>query len=205
MKSGNHFIINLSLDQIKPYQNNVKIHTAEQIEKIAKSIKDNGYTSYISVDKKNTIVCGHARYEALKKLYPENTKIPVISLSALPPKAIKKLRILDNTLNSTKYDDELLNIEISSLFKNLDENIKDISDEFNIDISKIIKFPQEEIEKKATSRKASTEVQKIVLEYNARDYKKVSKMADDAMNRLEIESVSDLFLCLLKNEWPGKK
>ena len=62
-------IIKLNIKDIKSYKNNAKIHTAEQIEQIKKSIQEFGMNDPIAVwGKDNTIIEGHGRLEALKQL-----------------------------------------------------------------------------------------------------------------------------------------
>ena len=62
-------IIKIKIDEIKPYKNNAKIHTKEQIKQIKKSIREFGMNDPIAVwGKDNIIVEGHGRLEALKEL-----------------------------------------------------------------------------------------------------------------------------------------
>lgn len=53
---------------LKPYENNAKIHTNEQIAQIRKSIEEFGYNDPIAVDENNMIIEGHGRYLALKDM-----------------------------------------------------------------------------------------------------------------------------------------
>ena len=46
----------LNIDELKPYKNNAKIHTAEQIEQIKKSIQDFGFNDPIAIDENNVII-----------------------------------------------------------------------------------------------------------------------------------------------------
>lgn len=45
------------LKEILPYQNNPKVHSSEQIEKIANSIRDYGYVQKIAVGGTTFIAC----------------------------------------------------------------------------------------------------------------------------------------------------
>ena len=58
----------ISIDKIKPYENNAKLHPPEQIEQIKKSIQDFGNNDPIAVDENSVIIEGHGRYQALKEL-----------------------------------------------------------------------------------------------------------------------------------------
>jgi len=127
---------------LKPYPKNSIIHTENQIEKIAKNIKENGYYSPIGVDKNNVIVFGHGRYEAIKILGIE--KIEVYNLSDKTDKQIKKLRILDNKITSDHYDKDLLRLEIEDIYDGFD-NSDIIMDELYIDEEKLnILIPAQE-------------------------------------------------------------
>jgi len=51
-------------DALRPYDKNPRTHTPEQIAKVARSIREYGWTNPILVDRDGTIVAGHARLEA---------------------------------------------------------------------------------------------------------------------------------------------
>ena len=71
----------LKLEQLKKYEQNVKIHSKKQIEKLVKSIQQFGMVTPIIIDKDFTIIAGHGRVEALKKI--GMTKVPTILLDHL--------------------------------------------------------------------------------------------------------------------------
>ena len=59
----------LPIDEIKPYENNAKIHTPEQIEQIKASIEQFGMNDPIGIwSKENIIVEGHGRLLACQEL-----------------------------------------------------------------------------------------------------------------------------------------
>lgn len=58
----------VSLDDINTYENNAKLHPAEQIEQIKKSIQEFGFNDPIAIDENNVIIEGHGRYIACKEL-----------------------------------------------------------------------------------------------------------------------------------------
>ena len=71
----------ISIDTIKPYENNAKLHPPEQIEQIKKSILEFGNNDPIAIDENGVIIEGHGRYEALKQLGFD--EIEIIRLSHL--------------------------------------------------------------------------------------------------------------------------
>jgi ParB-like chromosome segregation protein Spo0J len=53
----------VAIEKLIPYERNNKIHTEEQIKKIAKSIKECGFRAPILVDENRVILAGHGRLE----------------------------------------------------------------------------------------------------------------------------------------------
>ena len=69
------------INEIKPYENNPRIHSNIQIEQIGKSVEEFGFTVPILLDDNNNVIAGHGRLEASKLL--ELGKVPTITLSNL--------------------------------------------------------------------------------------------------------------------------
>lgn len=112
-------IINLNIKDIIPYKNNAKKHDKTQINNVAESIKQFGMVQPIVIDKNNEIVIGHCRYEALKKL--KRKEAPCVMAYDLTEEQIKKLRNLDNKLNESEWDYDLLKFDIEDLdFRDFD-------------------------------------------------------------------------------------
>lgn len=105
--------INIKLEDIIPYKNNAKKHNRTQINNVAESIKQFGMVQPLVLDKNNEIVIGHCRYEALKKLGEKEA--PCVMADDLTEEQIKKLRNLDNKLNESDWDYDLLKFDIEDL------------------------------------------------------------------------------------------
>ena len=105
--------VNIKLNDITPYKNNAKKHSDMQINNVAESIKQFGMIQPLVIDKNNEIVIGHCRYEALKRL--EVKEAPCVRVDDLTDTQIKKLRNLDNKLNESEWDLELLKFDIEDL------------------------------------------------------------------------------------------
>lgn len=120
------------LDEIKPYENNAKLHPKEQIEQIKNSILEFGNNDPIAIDENGVIIEGHGRYEALKELGYDDT--PVIVLDGLTEEQKNAYRIVHNQLTmNTDWDMEMLKKEL--------DNIKEInmSDyDFEVDLIDIV-------------------------------------------------------------------
>jgi site-specific DNA-methyltransferase (adenine-specific) len=108
-------IVNIPIRKIKPYENNTKIHTHQQIEHIMNSIKEFGFNDPIAVwGEKNIIIEGHGRYEALKKL--GYTDVPCVRLDSLTDQQRKAYTIAHNHINAeTGLDLRLLEVELSAI------------------------------------------------------------------------------------------
>ena len=99
---------------LKTYENNAKIHTAEQVEQIKKSIEEFGFNDPIAVWKDNVIIEGHGRLIAATELGIE--KVPVIRLDSLTDEQRKAYMLVHNKLTmNTGFDFSALSAELQSL------------------------------------------------------------------------------------------
>lgn len=104
----------ISIDKIKPYENNAKLHPTEQIEQIKKSILEFGNNDPIAVDENNVIIEGHGRYEALKQL--DFAEAEIIRLTHLNEQQKKAYILAHNKLTmNTGFDFDTLNLELDSI------------------------------------------------------------------------------------------
>lgn len=104
----------IAIEKIVPYEKNVKRHSEQQIEKIAKSIKEVWFIQPLVVDENYVIIIGHGRFEAMKSLW--NKEVDCVVLKWLSEKQKKALRIKDNKLNESPFDMSNLQEELQSLF-----------------------------------------------------------------------------------------
>lgn len=102
------------LHEIKTYPNNAKIHTAEQIEQIKKSILEFGMNDPIAVWKDNEVIEGHGRLIALTEL--GYTEVPVIRLDNLTDEQRKAYMLIHNKLTmNTGFNFDILESELDSI------------------------------------------------------------------------------------------
>ena len=101
------------IGSIKKYERNAKLHPAEQVEQIKKSIEEFGFNDPIAVWH-GTIVEGHGRLMAAEQI--GMTVVPVIRLDELTDEQRRAYMLVHNktTMNSG-FDDDLLKLEISEL------------------------------------------------------------------------------------------
>lgn len=98
---------------VKPYARNAKKHDETQIANVAESIKQFGWQQPIVCDADGVIIIGHCRLLAAKKLGLK--KVPVKTVDNLSEEQVKKLRALDNKLNESDWDFDLLAEDIGEL------------------------------------------------------------------------------------------
>lgn len=104
----------LSPDELVTYENNAKIHTAEQIEQIKHSIQEFGMNDPIAVWKDNVIIEGHGRLIACKELGLE--KVPVIRLDELTDEQRRAYALVHNKLTmNTDFDVSTLELELDDI------------------------------------------------------------------------------------------
>jgi ParB-like chromosome segregation protein Spo0J len=129
------------VEDLIPYVNNSRKHSDEQIAQISASIKEFGWTNPILIDGTNSIIAGHGRLMAARKLKMD--EVPTIELDHLTDTQRKALVIADNKLAlNADWDTALLTIELDDLLKDgfaLDilgfneQEIKTIMQEVNFD------------------------------------------------------------------------
>ena len=107
-------------EDLKPYANNAKVHTAEQVEQIKNSIREFGFNDPIAVWKNNEIIEGHGRLLAAMEM-DEIETVPVIRLDGLTDKQRKAYIIAHNKLTlNTQFDNELLGDELKDIIDDFD-------------------------------------------------------------------------------------
>ena len=124
----------MRLSEIKPYKKNAKKHDETQIKNVMQSIKEFGVVQPIVVDRNNTIIIGHCRYEAMKRLGYDELQEDWVKVVDLSEQEAEKLRLLDNKLNESEWDLDLLKDLVPSIdfsdFEidfNLPEEVEDIN------------------------------------------------------------------------------
>lgn len=104
----------ISIAALIPYARNSRTHSAQQVDKIAASIREFGFLNPIIVDGNNGIVAGHGRVLAAQKL--GLTQLPVIEASHLTEAQKRAYVIADNRLAlDAGWDNDMLKVELSDL------------------------------------------------------------------------------------------
>lgn len=108
-----------AIDRPIPYGKNAKIHTKEQVAKIAKSILQHGLVNPPNVEPDGTIITGHGRLLAMKQLGWK--ELPVWVRYDLTKTEAAALRIADNKVAEGQMDTSLLQEELRWLESELDD------------------------------------------------------------------------------------
>ena len=115
----------VDIDIVKPYDKNPKVHTVEQIEKLAYTFEKFGFDVPIVVDADYVIIKGHARMKAAKKL--KWKKVPIVIRSNLTPQQVRASRIADNQVAESYWDMPALMEELEALY-GMDEPLLPLTD-----------------------------------------------------------------------------
>lgn len=123
--SGQHVEV-WDIDKIIPYEANAKIHSKEQVRRLAISIKQFGWTQPIVVWENGEIIAGHGRRLAAIEL--GLSKVPVFVRRDLSKAEADALRLADNRVASTDYDQAALQAELQRLSEELADSHIELTD-----------------------------------------------------------------------------
>ena len=132
---------NVEIEKLIPYKNNARTHSDEQIEKIAKSMKEFGFINPVLVDGDLNVIAGHGRILGAKKLGMK--EVPCLFIENLTEEQKRAYIIAGNRLaEDAGWDKELLKIELEDL-KNMNFDITltgfELEDfDFSMDETKVI-------------------------------------------------------------------
>lgn len=124
--------------ELIPYARNSRTHSTEQVQQIAGSIKEFGFTNPILIDEENVIIAGHGRVMGASLLKME--EVPTITLHDLTDTQKKAYVIADNKIAlNAGWDEDLLKLELIEL----DEMGFDYSDfgfDFDLNIDENLEY-----------------------------------------------------------------
>ena len=102
------------IDRLIPYVNNVRTHSAEQINKLRSSLREFGFVNPVIIDRDYNVIAGHGRIMAAKA---ENiTEVPCVFVDYLTDAQKKAYILADNRMAlDADWDEKLLKVEIESL------------------------------------------------------------------------------------------
>ena len=102
------------IGELIPYVNNSRTHSEQQVQQVASSIKEFGFTNPILIDEQDGIIAGHGRLLAAQKLKLD--EVPTITLEGLTEAQRKAYVIADNQLAlNADWDIDALKVEVDRL------------------------------------------------------------------------------------------
>lgn len=102
------------IDKLIPYAKNSRTHSDEQVAQIAASIKEWGFTTAVLVDESGSIIAGHGRVMAARKL--GLASLPVMVAKDWTDAQKRAYVIADNRLAlNAGWDNDLLALELGEL------------------------------------------------------------------------------------------
>lgn len=102
------------IDKLIPYAKNSRTHSEEQVAQIAASIKEWGFTTAVLVDESGSIIAGHGRLMAARKL--GLASLPVMVAKGWSDAQKKAYVLADNKLAlNAGWDNDLLALELAEL------------------------------------------------------------------------------------------
>ena len=105
---------NVNIDRLKPYKNNARTHSEEQVNKIVRSIEEFGFINPVLIDGDYGIIAGHGRVMAAKKMGMK--EVPCLFVEDLTEAQKRAYIIADNKLAlAAGWDEELLQFELAEL------------------------------------------------------------------------------------------
>ena len=123
--------------ELIPYARNSRTHSEQQVQQIASSIKEFGFTNPILIDDGSGIIAGHGRVMAAQLLKLD--EVPTITLKGLTDTQKRAYIIADNKIAlNAGWNTEMLEIEMQDLYNSgfdLDLTGFDMDDLLAMDIN----------------------------------------------------------------------
>ena len=99
---------------LKPYERNAKQHGKEQVERIARSIRELGFLSPCLIDQELNVIAGHGRILAAKTIGMET--VPCVFVEGLTEEERKAYILADNRLTEMgDWDMGMVQQELAAL------------------------------------------------------------------------------------------
>lgn len=114
------------IDDVHPYPNNPR-NNDDAVEYVANSIREFSFQQPLVVDSEGTIIAGHTRLKAAKRLGMET--VPVVVADNLTPAQVNAYRLADNKVaEAATWDMEALAVELEGLEVDFDMTMFDFDE-----------------------------------------------------------------------------
>lgn len=188
-----------STKQLKEFEGNPKKHTKQQVGRIALSITKFGFTQPIVVDHENTILVGHGRWKAAKKL--KLAEVPVVTLDSLTDAQRNALVVIDNAIASeTGFDAEMLLRQFEALegAEGLDLEGLGLVIEQDGDEERGEGLAGRNPVKEAYETYANAKAKQMVFYFLVEEFEIVKKQFDDIAKKLGVNTRNEVILKTLE-------
>lgn len=107
----------VSLELLRPYEKNAKVHGEKQLEQLANSIKEFGFLSPCLVERGTyNLIAGHGRVEAARRLGMET--VPCVFVEDISEEQRRAYILADNRLTELGgWDYETVDAELKELYE----------------------------------------------------------------------------------------
>lgn len=104
----------INVNELVPYVNNARTHSAEQINKIRASLREFGFVNPVIIDREKNVIAGHGRLTAAKA--EGFDEVPCVFIDDMTEAQKKAYILADNRMAlDAGWDDDLLKVEMESL------------------------------------------------------------------------------------------
>lgn len=104
----------VAVNELKPYEQNAKIHGPEQIEKLKASIEEFGFLTPCLIDREKNLIAGHGRVMAATDLGMET--VPCVFIEGLTAAQRRAYILADNRLGELgEWNMDIVNDELTAL------------------------------------------------------------------------------------------
>lgn len=104
----------VAVESVVPYERNARTHSPKQVEQIAASIREFGFTNPLLIDGADRLIAGHGRLEAARVL--GLAEVPAVVVDGLSDAQRRALVLADNKLAmNAGWDFDLLRAEVEAL------------------------------------------------------------------------------------------
>ena len=104
----------INVNELVPYVNNARTHSAEQINKIRASLREFGFVNPVIIDRDMNVIAGHGRLAAAK--VEGFDEVPCVFIDDMTEAQKKAYILADNRMAlDAGWDDDLLKVEMESL------------------------------------------------------------------------------------------
>lgn len=182
------------IDKVKPYPNNPR-NNDDAVEYVANSIREFSFQQPLVVDSEGTIIAGHTRLKAAKRLGMET--VPVVVADNLTPAQVNAYRLADNKVaEAATWDMDALAVELEGLEVDFDMTMFDFDAGISIDgFGEDFELPNGE----------APEFKTVSLHMTAKQYELFEEMQEQVDASGEEGNMAARQVCEVIRQWQAQR